>query len=369
MNHNLYKENHSYKTQFNKELIAVSRITALWAFSEAAFGGILHALKIPFTGLFIGGSAVIYLTLIAHSTDKKSTLLKSTLIVILIKAMVSPHTPLNAYFAVFLQGLFAYLIFSFVMNKKFAALLLGILSLTYSAFQKVFVLTVVFGNTLWESIDAFGIYLMNEFLSAVSVDNTIQLSYILIGAYGIVHILGGIFFGIIAGNIHKWIINNSGKVKEFNELILRKDETIILQKDEVKKKRKWWKKKSNIVVLIFAVLMMVLSYTNPELDDNLFFKIIIMLIRSIIIMYIWFVLLSPIIIKWVKKYLMKKQSDYSKEVNNILALFPYFKGIINYSWEETKGIKNYKRIFPFLKNSFVLLLMADIETYEENNTI
>lgn len=365
----MYRNNSQHSSILEKEFSTVSRITALWAFSEAALGGILHALRIPFTGLFIGGSAVIFLTLIAYLAENKSTLLKATFIVILIKAMVSPHTPLNAYIAVFLQGLFAYLIFSFITNKKFAALLLGFVALTYSAFQKIFVLTVVFGNTLWESIDAFGIYLMNEFLSISSLDYTIQLSYLLIGTYGFIHISGGVVFGIIAGNIHKWIINNNSKVNEFNESIILKDESILLQKDRIKKKKKWWKKKSNIVVLIFAALMMVLSYTNPELDDNLFFKIILMLIRSIIIMYIWFVLLSPIIIKWVKKYLMKKQSDYSKEVETILALFPYFKGIINYSWDQTKGLKNYKRIIPFLKNSFILLLMADIESYEENNII
>jgi hypothetical protein len=81
------------------------------------------------------------------------------------------------------------------------------------------------------------------------------------------------------------------------------------------------------------------------------------------------VLLSPVIIRWVKKYLLKKQSDYSKEIESIIALFPYFKGIINYSWEQTKGLKNYKRIIPFLKNSFILLLMADIESYEKSNII
>lgn len=365
----MYRNNFQHSSILEKEFSTISRITALWAFSEAALGGILHALRIPFTGLFIGGSAVIFLTLIAHSTERKSTLLKATFIVILIKAMVSPHTPFNAYFAVFLQGLFAYLIFGFISNKKLAALSLGFISLTYSAFQRIFVLTVVFGNTLWESIDAFGIYLMNEFFSISSADTAIQLSYVLIGAYGIVHIFGGIIFGVIAGNIHSWITNNSGKVKEFNESITRKDESILLQKDKTKKKRKWWKKKSNIAVAAFAVLMMIISYTNPELDDNLFYNIIFMIIRSILIMYVWFVLLSPIIIKWVKKYLMKKQSDYSREVESIIALFPYFKGIINYSWEQTKGLKNYKRIIPFLKNSFILLLMADIESYEENNII
>lgn len=365
----MFRDNFEHSSILEKEFSTISRITALWAFSEAALGGILHALRIPFTGLFIGGSAVIFLTLIAQLSQNKSTLLKSTLIVILIKGMISPHTPLNAYFAVFLQGLFAYLIFSFIFNKKLAALLLGFVSLTYSAFQRVFVLTVLFGNTLWESIDAFGIYLVNEFFGNNSSEAAIHLSYILIGAYSLVHISGGIFFGIAAGNTQSWLKSNSHKVKKFNEALIRKDESILLQKNKTKKKRKWWKKKSNIVVAAFAMLMMIISYTNPELDNNLFYNIIFMLIRSILIMYVWFILLSPIIINRVKKYLMKKQSDYSKEVETIIALFPYFKGIINYSWEQTKGLKNYKRVIPFLKNSFILLLMADLDSYEKSNSI
>ena len=62
------------------------RITALWGFSEATLGGILHAFKIPFTGLFVGSAAVIFISLIAHFTNetsnefaKRGTILKSLL--------------------------------------------------------------------------------------------------------------------------------------------------------------------------------------------------------------------------------------------------------------------------------------------------
>jgi hypothetical protein len=44
----------------------VQRLTALWALSEAAFGGVLHAFQVPFTGLFINASAIIFITLIAY---------------------------------------------------------------------------------------------------------------------------------------------------------------------------------------------------------------------------------------------------------------------------------------------------------------
>ncbi len=45
---------------------AITKLILLWAFSESALGGMLHALRIPLTGLFVGGSAVIFISLIAH---------------------------------------------------------------------------------------------------------------------------------------------------------------------------------------------------------------------------------------------------------------------------------------------------------------
>ncbi|MCK5088079.1 MAG: hypothetical protein KAQ90_11190, partial [Melioribacteraceae bacterium] len=68
----------------------VNRLTALWAFSEAALGGILHALKIPLTGLFVGGAAVIFISLIAYYSEKKHAILRATLLVVIVKFVVAP---------------------------------------------------------------------------------------------------------------------------------------------------------------------------------------------------------------------------------------------------------------------------------------
>ncbi|MFN9519473.1 MAG: hypothetical protein ACK574_07030, partial [Bacteroidota bacterium] len=63
----------------------INRLTALWAFSESGLGGMMHALKIPFTGFFLGGFAIVILTLIAHhSRNRFSDIMQSTLLVILV---------------------------------------------------------------------------------------------------------------------------------------------------------------------------------------------------------------------------------------------------------------------------------------------
>lgn len=79
---------------------SVLKITALWAFSESAFGGILHALTIPLRGLFISSAAVLFISLIALFSNNSKEIPKATIIVVLIKAIVSLHSPLTAYFAV-----------------------------------------------------------------------------------------------------------------------------------------------------------------------------------------------------------------------------------------------------------------------------
>ena len=359
----MYREHFENRILLRKEDLNVSRITALWAFSEAALGGILHALKVPFTGLFIGGAAIVFLTLIATFAESKSQIIKSTLIVILVKGIVSPHTPLNAYFAVFLQGLLAYSIFSVIPSKRIGAFILGLLVLTLAAFQKLLVLTLIFGNTLWNSLDTFGNYLMEQFAIGSSVGN-LQLSYFIIGIYGGIHILGGLIFGLLAGNSPKWISKNSFRVHEYNDLVLKKDERLTGFEKKKKGKKRLWKKGSTIAIILFSIMMILIVYFNPHLDDNIIISITLMLIRSIAVTIIWFGLLSPIVVKFIKKYLARKKSKHSKEIDHILTLFPFFKSIVNYSWNRTNDLKNYKRIIPFLKNAFVLLLLAEINVSE-----
>ena len=93
--------------------------------SEAALGGILHAFRIPFTGLFIGSSAVIFISLIGFYSDNRKEIMKAMFIVLLVKAAISPHTPPLAYIAVSMQGLLGSVLFYTKRFYKFSAISLG----------------------------------------------------------------------------------------------------------------------------------------------------------------------------------------------------------------------------------------------------
>jgi len=336
--------------------VAVWKLTALWAFSEAALGGILHAFKIPMRGIFIGGSAAILISLIAYFSDRKGTVLKSTLLVILIKGIVSPHTPLTAYFAVFLQGVLGEVLFFRKRFFKISALLMGILTLLFSSMQKIFILTLVFGNTLWESIDQFASFVINKFIAQENAVD-FRFSYLLVGLYLGLHVFVGILVGLFAGKLPLWI----GDVIQDDKLEINsfKNTKTELTKKKKGKHKRWWQRPSGIIFISFVVVMVVLSYLYPELGSNKAVEILIMILRAMLIMIIWYSLLGPLALKYLRKFLEKKESLYASEISKIVDSFPHLRSLVSYCWKISSHEKGYRKIKSFLIYLVSFLLVTD----------
>ncbi len=351
----LSKEKSSTLVNDNQDYqISILKITALWAFSESAFGGILHALIIPLRGIFISSAAVLFISLIALFSKSSKEILKSTLIVLLIKALVSPHSPLTAYFAVSVQGLLGYLLFITKNFYRSSALLLGILTLLFSGLQKIVVLTVLFGNTLWKSINIFIKQVSNEFLS-LGLNPDIHYGYLLIGLYVSIHFAAGIFIGIYAGNLPKKI---SYHLQKIPVKIFEESENDIPHKDRKKKKKKWIFRPSGIIIFIISIAVLIFSYLYPIAKDITALEIIIMLLRSIVLTLLWYALLAPIVKKLFQKYLSSKKSTYAKDIDEIMNMFPTFKKVVSYCWKNSSDKKGLKRIHYFLSTSFYYLLLS-----------
>lgn len=332
--------------------ISIFKITALWAFSESAFGGILHALAIPFRGIFINGAAVLFISLIALFSKNSKEILKSTLIVLLIKALVSPHTPLTAYFAVSIQGLLGYLFFLSRSFFRISTLLLGIFTLFFSGIQKIIVLTLLFGNTLWKSINIFIKQISKEFFG-FGVSSDLDFGLVLIGIYVSIHILSGIFIGLYAGMLPSKINHYRNQIP--NDLFLEATEEFP-QKN--KKKKNWLLRPTGIIIIIISVSVLIYSYISPSTSEVGTSQIIIMLIRSITIMIIWFTLIGPMLKSLFQKYLSGKKSVHINEINSIMDLFPQFKKVVSYCWKNSSDKSGIKRIRKFLSTSFYYLLLS-----------
>lgn len=340
--------------------IAVSRITVLWALSETALGGFLHALHIPLTGIIVGGAAIIFITLIAQFSDKKNSILKATLIVLIVKGIVSPHTPPAAYFAVFLQGFLGQIIFQNRKYFTFKVVLLSVTTLVYFSIQKLVIYTIVFGNTFWDSINVYTNYILTQFFTIQDSSNYINYSIIIASAYVFIHLLAGLFIGILAGKIPQWLHNSLS-----NDLTLQQvvSNELIVEQNSQAGDRKWVakKQKNKIVILIILMSLIVTSYFTPDLGSNQAMDIILMLLRALIITFIWYAFISPLLLKYVKKYFNKYQNVYAEEVEEIIKSIPHFKSLTLKSWSLHSHNKGFKKYKLFLFTTFATLLFTNID--------
>jgi hypothetical protein len=336
----------------DEEKLGILRITALWAFSESAFGGILHALTIPLRGLFIASAAVLFISLIALFSKSSKEILKATLIVVLIKAVVSPHSPLTAYLAVSIQGVLGFLLFSTKKFFKLSALLLGLFVLFFSGIQKIVVLTILFGNTLWESL--------NIFIKQVSIElfnishPEINYGYLLIAIYVLLHLAAGLFIGFYAGKLPQKIKHYKNQVPTLVEM----EEVEEIPKKKNGKHKSWFLRPTGIFIIVLSAGVILLSYLSPELEDETAISILFMLIRSLVITFIWYIVLAPLAKKFFSRFISKRKSEYAQDLEVIISMFPQFKKIVNYCWKLSRNNKGYKRIRYFLSTSFYYLLLS-----------
>lgn len=334
----------------NKNLIF--RITAIWAFSEAALGGVLHAFKFPFNGLVLSSAAVIFISLISYFSKSKGTIIKSTLLVIIIKAGVSPYTPVNAHLAVLLQGLLGEFFFLTKKGFRVSAFLLAISVLLLSSLQKVLTVTIVFGMRFWEAIDVFFHSISKNYFGFLNEE--LSLSFLLIGVYFFFHLTAGVFAGLIAGSLPKKLITKS----ELTESI-KFEYANSMNINSKPKKRSWYQKSTTIVIALLLISMVIYSYLTPEEFTGLESMVFLIVLRSLIILFFWLFILSPLLKIFLKKFLKKKESKYTREIAGILDLFPAFKNIVVYNWKKSLPIRNPKSIWNFIVNSVTMLLFFE----------
>lgn len=339
-------------TYLSKEqrLNAIQRLTALWAFTESGLGGIMHALQIPFTGLLVGGMAVIMISLIAEISEHNfKQILKSAVIVLIVKAMVSPHTPFPAYIAVSFQALLGYALFSLLRVNFLSIVLLSTIAMLESAIQKLLILTLFFGESLWKAMDGMIALLAKQFGRIVS-----NGSYWIVGIYLLIYLAGGFFIA--------WLAFRTIKSFDAANPAFILENSAVVNTDLIKAKKSSPKniyKKLWILILLMIVLSAVLFVFA---DDNkqgwlAVAKTISWTLSAILI---WFMLIGPLFTKAIQKLLQKKESRYSDEVLKTLSFIPVLKQLTVMAWQQSKLQHGFKRWHFF----FSALIHATL-TYSE----
>jgi hypothetical protein len=335
----------------NKEFYKTNvtlRITALWAFSEAFMGGILHGLKIPFAGLALAFVASVCITLIALGKNKKGEILKATVLVIAVKFILSPHTPPMAYLAVLIQGAVGELLFLNRKTLKPSAFILTLFSLLYSAFQHLLVLTIIFGKGFWQAIDIF----LNKITQSFSKD-AVHYSLYLILFYVSCYLIAGITGGLL--NIK--IIQNVQAGNQTNKLLQQLND-LPVPGGAIFKNTKSAKTKKGFT-LIFGVLMLLLlvfsylPFFNTGLPKS---KIIELITRGIIIILVWAYFVTPLLRLQMQKWVTSYKEKNSNTLQQVIALLPGIKIILQQSWQLSQRPKKWTRFKSFINNTVLLIV-------------
>jgi hypothetical protein len=312
------------ESEFNNR--AVYRLTALWALNESGLGGILHAAKFPFTGILVGGFAVILITIIArYSNYSFKVILKATAMVLMIKAAVSPHSPFPAYLAVSFQGLLGAILFSLSRNFKLIPIVFGGLALLESAIQKILLTVLFFGLPFWKAIDDFIISTMKFFNLSVdfSFSEWIAISYVAF------YLVIGLMIGRFASKIPDMISS-----LDFSELKISntKDSTIQNRKSKG--------------LLIIAVLSIALSLQLISFFAGLPFMQL--LARVVFFMLLFYYVIGPLTTRLILLLSRNRSEEISKLNDDVAQIRLAVKPVINYVTKNYNGINRIKMFVLYM---------------------
>jgi hypothetical protein len=312
------------KSEFNNR--AVNRLTALWALNESGLGGILHAAKFPFTGILVGGFAVILITLIArYSNFSFKAILKSTVMVLMIKAAVSPHSPFPAYLAVSFQGLLGAIMFSLTRHFKLTPIVFGGLALLESAIQKILLTVLFFGMSFWKSVDDFVLNTIKllHLPADFSFSEWIAISYV------VSYLIIGLMMGRFASKVPDLIA-----YLDFLELKLSDT------KYSANQNRK------NKSFIIMAVLSIALSLQLISFFGGLPF--IQLLARVVFFMLFFYYVVGPFTTKLIIFLSRNRSEEISKLNEDVAQLRLAVKPVINHVNKNYHGINRFKMFVLYM---------------------
>jgi hypothetical protein len=319
-----------------------TRLTALWALSESGLGGMMHALKIPFTGFFLGGFAIVMVTLIAqqYTQGRFKAVLQATLLVILVKAMVSPHSPPMAYIAVGFQGLAGACIYQVGFNR-ITCLLFGGFALFESAIQKFLTATLIFGKSIWDALDGF----FNSIAKDLGLSGDFPFSFLLIVVYTGIYVIWGMVIGSWSFSLQKRMENEASTIIAKSKRIAYQNSEGAILKQQNKRKMK--------LISIFFILIFIASVILVQ--DGLS-NAVYAVFRSVAALLLLFYFIGPLVKYFFQKWIANQQHHNQQQIRNIVDAFPEIKSYINPAMQMAK--EDYTGLLKYRAFVFNLIVMT-----------
>ncbi|RYD55988.1 MAG: hypothetical protein EOP56_13715 [Sphingobacteriales bacterium] len=326
---------------------AIHRLTALWALCESGLGGWLHALKIPLTGFLVGGFAVVIISLLAHySRNNFKAMMQSLSLVLLVKFTASPHSPGPAYIAVAFQGVIGALLYRIIPSFSIASVVFAITAMVESATQKLLVMTLIFGKSIWAALD--GLY--NSINKDFGGPDAPSFSMWVIGVYIAVYAVWGLLIGL-------WIAGLPRRIEQQSAAIRDQFHTWKSGSTEIPVPAR--KRKNKLLFLLLILVMIVTVFLTANITngtDQAYYIIA----RTLLVLLLLFGVVNPLL-KWaLQRWAGNKKSK--AELQSLLDMMPELRGYIAPSYHLAKMQHNgLKRYTAFLMILIVITLQPTNE--------
>jgi hypothetical protein len=320
--------------------LLLARLVALWALSEALLGGVLHAFKLPVTGLLVGGVAVVVLRLLGHYSRQPGTVLRGLLVVLTIKALLSPHTSPNAYVAVAFQGLVGELLSWGKAFPRLRGVLLGVLTMVESAGQRVLMLWLMGGKALPAAFNAFVQGLVGQQATSGGPDYALWL----VAAYFGAHALVGAGLGWWAGSLPALLPRLA---QQYAWLRIWPDEETNTALPEPAAGRARRRRVSQLLVLCWGAglalwLAAHFGWAPAVAADR--HKLGGLLLRSVLVYGTWTLLLGPLFASWLRQWLTRPRGRWAADLQHTLALLPATRQLVQQCWRLSAGHRGWRRL-------------------------
>ena len=334
--------------QLNRQGLVVS-----WAVAECGVGGVMHALKIPFTGIFVGSIAVICISLmVLSSRDAKNELLKSLVMVLLIKLAASPHSPWQAYVAVIFQGLLGSILLKNDAWIRTRIFVFAVVCLLESSLQKVIISVLVFGLEFFNAIDL----VLNSITSFFGVISQTSYSILLMSFYLAIHLFVGIVLGLYIPNI-------PSQLDKYADILLKASN----YRSKLKHKGTNIKSFFNVgyLILASALILVFHLYLPPHL---IWLNI---LLRALLVTLFMTLAIGPIFKYLIKRWLTKGGSKNILAISaqEIISEIPDYKSILFERWSYIRlHFKGLERINLFLLSAITVSHSPSVTSIEKTET-
>jgi hypothetical protein len=313
--------------------------------SESGLGGLMFALHIPLTGIFVGGFAVVLITLIAfYAQNKFKELLKATIIVLIVKATVSPHAPPPAYIAVAFQGFLGAALYGLFAYRKWVIYTLAVLAMLESACQKLIVLTLIYGNTIWIALDKMLAGLFKEF----SLPQSIRYSYWIITVYLFIYIIWAFVIAHFTVGLPAYFDKNASHILRDFKLnhSLKTRENVPHRSKKRKRYLLWF-----TIILAFVLLVF---WWNDWYNSSKLWSIAIRSIAAVLLLYY---VVRPVLERAIKKWLQSRNPSFKKEAADIIDAMPAIKNYVKPCWHMAKAQNGkWKQMRYFVRSLLIVTI-------------